>query len=73
MSTKIFLSENIKKYRKQHGWTQQKLAFKSGLTISVITKLEQAFATQPTIQTVVKIADALGVSLDKLVGRSFKK
>lgn len=67
MSTKILLAENIKKYRKQLGWTQQELAVKSDLPFSVITKIEQRFTTRPEIQTVVKIAKALGITVDQLV------
>lgn len=69
MSTKILLSERIKKYRAKLGWSQQKLATEAGLAITVVSKIEQRVATQPTIQTVVKLADALKVTLDELVGR----
>ena len=71
MSNEINLAENIKKRRKQFGMTQQELAIKSELPISVITKIEQNVATQPTIQTIVKIADALEISVDKLLGRKW--
>lgn len=69
MSTKILLSENIRKYRKQLGLTQQELAVKAGLPLSILAKIEQKFSIQPTIQTVTKIADALNISIDELVGR----
>ena len=64
---KISLASNVKKYRKKCCMTQQDLAFKAELPISVITKLEQGLASHTTIQTVVKIAQALEVSLDELV------
>jgi len=67
------LGERIKKYRKKMGWSQQKLAEKAGLSYNVITKLEQGLAKQPTIQTVVKIANAFGISLDKLIGRKLRR
>jgi len=63
------LSKKIKELRKKTGWSQQKLAEKTGLSYSVVTKLEQGTAKQPTIQTIVKIANAFGISLDELVGR----
>lgn len=63
------LAKNIKKYREKKGWTQQKLAEKSGLSYNAITKLEQGIAKQPTIQTVSKLADAFGISIDVLIGR----
>lgn len=63
------LSKRIKELRKKAGWSQQKLAEKAGLSYNAVTKIEQGAAKQPTIQTMVKIADAFGISLDKLVGR----
>jgi len=66
------LAENIKKYRKKLGWSQQKLAEKSGLSYNAITKLEQGVAKHPTIQTVTKLADAFKISLDELVRKEEK-
>lgn len=63
------LGEKIKQLRKKAGWSQQKLAEQASLSYNAITKIEQGAAKQPTIQTMVKIADAFGVSLDELVGR----
>ena len=64
------LSKKIKSLRKKAGWSQQKLAEKASLSYNVITKIEQGAAKKPTIQTMIKIADAFGVSLDELVGRA---
>ena len=63
------LSKRIKELRKKAGWSQQKLAEKAGLSYNAITKIEQGAAKRPTIQTMIKIADAFRVSLDGLVGR----
>jgi len=63
------LSKRIKKLRKNAGWSQQKLAEKAGLSYNAITKIEQGTAKQPTIQTMIKIADAFGIALDDLVDR----
>jgi transcriptional regulator with XRE-family HTH domain len=67
------LDHRIKQLRKKAGWSQQKLAEKSGLSFNVITKIEQRVAKRPTIQTMIKLADAFGISLDALVGRSSLK
>jgi len=64
------LSKKLKELRKKAGWSQQKLAEKAGLSYNAITKIEQGAAKQPTIQTIMKIADAFGVSLDEVVGRT---
>ena len=66
------ISEKIKYYRKKSGLSQHKLAVKAGLSLTSITHLEQGVATQPTIQTIIKIADALDISIDELIGRNFK-
>jgi len=63
------LEQRIKQVRKKAGWSQQKLAEKAGLSLAVITKIEQGVAKRPSIQTMMKLADALGISLDELVGR----
>jgi len=63
------LAKKIKELRKKSGWSQQKLAEKAGVSYNTVTKIEQGVATMPTIQTMIKIADAFGISLDELVGR----
>jgi transcriptional regulator with XRE-family HTH domain len=63
------LAKRVKEYRKQKRLTQQKLAEKTGLSFNTITKIEQGIGDSPTLKTLVKLADALGVSIDELVGR----
>lgn len=63
------LAKRLKELRKKAGWSQQKLAEKAGLSYNTVTKIEQGVATMPTIQTMMKIADAFNISLDELVGR----
>lgn len=63
------ISENIKKIRKKKGLSQDKLAKLADVTHTTLVKLEAGANDNPTIKTLNKIADALGVSLDDLVGR----
>jgi len=63
------LADNMKKLRAKKGWSQQKLAEKSGLSYNTITKIEQGTAKEPIIQTVAKIAEAFKISIDELIGR----
>ena len=63
------LSKRLKELRAGKGWSQQKLAEKAGLSFNAVTKIEQGLAKHPTLKTLIKIADAFGVSLDGLVGR----
>jgi transcriptional regulator with XRE-family HTH domain len=66
------LDKRLKELRKKSGWSQQKLAEKAGLSYNVITKIEQGVAKRPTIQTMMKLADAFGITLDEIVGRGQK-
>jgi len=63
------LVKKVKQLRKSAGWSQQKLAQYSGLSYNMITKIEQGQAKYPSIQTVIKIADAFNMSIDELVDR----
>lgn len=66
------LAERVKKFRKQKGWSQQKLAEKTGLSFNAITKIEQGRAAHPTLKTLIKLSDVFKISLDELVGRAKK-
>jgi transcriptional regulator with XRE-family HTH domain len=63
------LAENIKRIRKNKGLTQEKLARLADISNNTLVKIEMGMAKEPTITTMTKIADALGVSIDALVGR----
>ncbi|MFH1380141.1 MAG: helix-turn-helix transcriptional regulator [bacterium] len=67
------IGNKIKELRKRKGWTQQKLTEESKLSYSLICKIEQDVVEDPGINTIRKIADALNVSIDSLVGRKFPK
>jgi transcriptional regulator with XRE-family HTH domain len=63
------LAQTIKELRKKHKISQEELARQAGITYSTLIKIESGANDNPTIKTVKKIADALRVSLDELVGR----
>lgn len=63
------LAKRLKELRKEKGWSQQKLAEKTDLSFNAVTKIEQGLAKHPTLKTLLKLADAFGISLDDLVGR----
>mgnify|MGYP001585172619 CR=1 FL=1 len=63
------LAKRVKEFRKKKGWSQQKLAEKTGLSFNTITKIEQGAGTSPTLKTLLKLADAFGVGVDELIGR----
>jgi len=63
------IAKRLKELRNMRRWTQQKLAEKAGLSFNAVTKIEQGAAKHPTLKTLLKLADAFGISLDDLVGR----
>lgn len=65
MDAKI-LGQNIKKYRKKAGLTQDKAAELSGLSVNYFRQLELGNKT-PRLETFIRIAEALHVSADRLL------
>ena len=63
------LAQNIKRLRKLHRLSQEKLARKAEITYSTLIKIESGANGNPTIKTLKRLADAFGVGLDELVGR----
>ena len=50
------------------GWTNQKLADESGVPLSSITRIRNGQTDNPSIQHVIDLATALGVSVEELTG-----
>jgi len=61
------IGDKIKQLRNKQGLTQDELARKANLPYTTLTKIETNVITKPSIQTVVKIAKGLGISLDELM------
>lgn len=61
--------KNLAKIRKEKGLTQEGLARKANISYHTLIKIESGRIGNPRIETVIKLADALRVNLDKLVGR----
>ncbi len=61
------IGENIKKARNMPGLTQDDLVRKSGVKYTSLTKIESDVAVKPGVQTVAKIAKALGVPMEELL------
>lgn len=58
----------LKKARKEKGITQKQLASLSGLSFSMVSKLESGEQSNPSFDTIQKLASALGVSTSYLFG-----
>ncbi len=67
MSKTTTIAKNIKKYRKERGLSQDKLARLADVSHATIIKIESGGIQSPTIDTVQKIAKALGVGLEDLM------
>ena len=61
------IGENIKKVRNKLGLPQDDLVRKSGVKHTTLTKIESDVVIKPSVQTVAKIAKALGVPMEDLV------
>ncbi len=61
------IAKNIKKYRDKLGISQDKLSKLAGVTLHTIAKIETGSTPDPRIETLRKIADALGVGVDDLI------
>jgi len=61
------LSKNIKKFRKKKGLSQDKLAKLADVTHTTLVKIESGVNDNPTIKTLIKIANALDIKLDDLI------
>lgn len=66
------IGKRIREYRKKCGFTQAKLAELSEVEPSNISHIERA-ATKLSLPTLIKIANALGVTLDEIVYTNLKK
>ena len=65
------LAENIRKYRKERGMTQEALAEKLNLTIGTISKWERG-SSEPELSYLMQLAQIFHVSLDALLGFSIR-
>jgi len=61
------VSKNIKRHRKAKKLSQDKLSKLADISQATIIKIESGGIQSPTIDTVQKIAKALGVSIDDLI------
>ncbi|MFC8368055.1 helix-turn-helix domain-containing protein [Streptomyces sp. NPDC051740] len=60
------LARNVRRWRTERGFTLDTLAARAGVSRGMLIQIEQA-RTNPSIGTVVKIGDALGVSVPTLL------
>ena len=61
------IGKTIRKYRQEKKMSQEALARAADLSLPTIVKIESGETPNPSIDTVKKIAAALGVSVDELL------
>ena len=59
--------KNLAKLRKERGLTQEGLARKANISFHTLVKIESERIKNPKIETILKLAKALNISLDHLV------
>jgi transcriptional regulator with XRE-family HTH domain len=67
VKSKNMIGDNVKKFRRKKGLTQDGLARKADIPYTTLTKLESNVVKKPSVQTVAKIARALGISMEDLI------
>ena len=63
------IGKNIKRLRQEKGISQDKLSKLADIPLNTVVKIELDQSPNPTLETVQKLAKALGVSLDDLVNK----
>jgi len=66
-SSKNSISKTVKRFREKMGLSQEKLARLADVSNNTIINIEAGKQDNPTIETLKKIAKALGVGVDDLI------
>ena len=67
LKQKYTIGDNIKKYLKLAGISQDVLSKRANLAFHTIAKIEAGSTPNPTIETISKLAKVLGVSTTELL------
>lgn len=65
------LAENIRRYRKDLGFTQEQLAERLGITLGAVSKWERG-SSEPDLSYIIDLAGLFHVSVDALIGFSLR-
>lgn len=61
------IADNLKRLRDKKGYSLEKVARLSDLSLNTIVKIENKANQNPTIETLIKVAKALEVEVDDLI------
>ncbi|MFF9123140.1 helix-turn-helix domain-containing protein [Streptomyces sp. NPDC014889] len=68
LARRRLVGEQIRRVRKAHALTQHDVCGRSGIDIATYSRIEQGHSS-PLLDTLIRIADAIGVDLAELVRR----
>lgn len=63
----VNIGKNIKKFREKEGISQDRLSKLADISSNTVAKMELDDSSNPTIETLQKIAKALNVEVDDLI------
>jgi len=69
---KVNIAENVKRLRKERGWSQRKLAHEIGAHLSHVNRVETGKYV-PNIDAIIKLANVFGVPVDYLIRNSLNE
>jgi transcriptional regulator with XRE-family HTH domain len=61
----LTLSTNVRRLRKQQGFSQERLALEAGVDRTLVSKIERVIAN-PTLEILVKLAVVLDIPVSRL-------
>ncbi len=61
----LTLSANVRRLRKQQGFSQERLALEAGVDRTLVSKIERVIAN-PTLEILVKLAVVLDIPVSRL-------
>lgn len=64
---KVDIGERIKYWRKEKGITQDALTKKADIPYTTLAKIEAGFVKNPRMDTLIKIAAGLEITIDELI------
>jgi transcriptional regulator with XRE-family HTH domain len=62
------LGERVRLWRHKHGMTQEQLAYAADVSVSVVRKVERGERDRVRLDTLARLAEALGVAASDLLG-----
>lgn len=68
MDTQAIFTNRLREIVEDKGWSRKTLSKRSGIHYQQVTKLMKGERADPRLSTVVKLANALGVTTDYLAG-----